>query len=82
VTAAAKKLQLAGVIRYHRGHIEVLDRPRLEVQACECYAVGKREHQRLLPTQSRPLGPLSLQQALRLAVPATASAHTPMALAA
>lgn len=82
VTAAAKKLQLAGVIRYHRGHIEVLDRPRLELQACECYAVGQREHQRLLPTQPRALGPLSLQQALRRAVPARAATGRPMAMAA
>jgi len=49
VTAAALKLQLAGVIRYSRGHIDVLDRPRLEHRACECYAVAKRECHRLLP---------------------------------
>lgn len=49
VTAAALKLQHAGVIRYSRGHIVVLDRPRLERQACECYAVAKREFHRLLP---------------------------------
>lgn len=82
VTAAAQKLQLAGVIRYHRGHIEVLDRSRLEQQACECYAVGRREHQRLLPTPHRALGPLSLQQALHMAVPRSASVHRPMAMAA
>lgn len=49
VTAAALKLQLAGVIRYSRGHIEVLDRPRLEHRACECYAVARKEYSRLLP---------------------------------
>jgi CRP-like cAMP-binding protein len=38
VTAAALKLQEAGVIRYRRGHISVLDRPRLEARACECYS--------------------------------------------
>ena len=49
VTAAALKLQLAGVIRYSRGHIDVLDRPRLENRACECYGVAKKEYFRLLP---------------------------------
>jgi CRP-like cAMP-binding protein len=50
VTAAALKLQQAGVIRYGRGHIAVLDRRRLEQLACECYAVAKKEYDRLLPT--------------------------------
>jgi hypothetical protein len=49
VTGAALRLQDAGVIRYRRGHIAVLDRPRLEQQACECYGVTRREHDRLLP---------------------------------
>lgn len=49
VTAAALKLQLDGVIRYSRGHIDVLDRPRLEKRACECYAVARKEYYRLLP---------------------------------
>jgi len=49
VTAAALKLQQAGVIRYARGHIAVLDRGRLEQRTCECYAVAKREYDRLLP---------------------------------
>ncbi|MEO7128687.1 MAG: helix-turn-helix domain-containing protein, partial [Rhodoferax sp.] len=49
VTAAALKLQQAGVIRYSRGHIDVLDRQRLEQRACECYAKSKREYNRLLP---------------------------------
>ena len=49
VTAAALKLQMAGVIRYSRGHIDVLDRPRLEHRACECYGVAKKEYFRLLP---------------------------------
>ena len=48
VTDAAGKLQKAGLIRYSRGHIVVLDRPRLEAQVCECYAVVKREYDRLL----------------------------------
>ena len=49
VTEAALKLQNAGLIRYHHGHIEVLDRPGLERRVCECYAVVKRECDRLLP---------------------------------
>lgn len=53
VTAAALKLQQAGVIRYSRGHIAVLDRPRLEQRTCECYAVAKKEYDRLLPTHRR-----------------------------
>ncbi len=49
VTEAALKLQQAGLISYTRGHIVVLDRPGLEKRACECYAVVKREYDRLLP---------------------------------
>jgi CRP-like cAMP-binding protein len=48
VTEAAGKLQDAGLIRYRRGHIEVLDRPKLETAVCECYVVVKRESDRLL----------------------------------
>ncbi|TAK83936.1 MAG: Crp/Fnr family transcriptional regulator [Betaproteobacteria bacterium] len=48
VTEAAGYLQDAGLIRYHRGHITVLDRPKLEQRVCECYAVVKRESDRLL----------------------------------
>jgi CRP-like cAMP-binding protein len=49
VTEAAGKLQDAGLIQYRRGRITVLDRPRLEARACECYAVVKKEFDRLLP---------------------------------
>lgn len=49
VTEAAGKLQKLGVIYYHRGHITVLDRPKLEKLSCECYAVVKKETDRLLP---------------------------------
>jgi CRP-like cAMP-binding protein len=49
VTEAAKKLQLAGLIDYRRGHITVLDRPGLETRVCECYQVVKTELDRLLP---------------------------------
>ena len=49
VTEAASKLQADGLIHYRRGHIEVLDRAGLEKRVCECYAVVKREYDRLLP---------------------------------
>ncbi len=48
VTEAAGKLQRAGLIRYSRGHIEVLDRAALEREVCECYSVVKKEFDRLL----------------------------------
>ena len=49
VTEAAGKLQEAGLIRYNRGRITVLDRPGLEARSCECYQVVKTEFDRLLP---------------------------------
>ena len=49
VTEAAGKLQETGLIHYSRGQITVMDRPRLERQACECYRVVKTEFDRLLP---------------------------------
>ena len=52
VTEAAGKLQSAGLIQYSRGRITVLDRPRLEARACECYDVVKRESDRLLPNMT------------------------------
>ena len=48
VAEAAKKLQLAGLIQYNRGHIKVLDRTRLEDRVCECYMAVKQEYQRLM----------------------------------
>jgi len=48
VTEAASKLQAAGMIRYCRGRITALDRPKLEKRVCECYAVVKKEYDRLL----------------------------------
>jgi hypothetical protein len=47
VTDAAGKLQKLGVIRYSRGRITVLDRPKLEVLCCECYSVVKKESDRI-----------------------------------
>ena len=49
VTEAAGNLQDAGLIRYRRGEITVLDRPGLEARSCECYQVVKKEFDRLLP---------------------------------
>jgi CRP-like cAMP-binding protein len=49
VTESALKLQRAGLIKYARGHISVLDRVGIEHLACECYAVVKNEYDRLLP---------------------------------
>jgi len=49
VTEAAGKLQAAGLLKYRRGKITVLDRPGLEARTCECYAVVKKEFDRLLP---------------------------------
>jgi len=48
VTESASKLQQAGLIRYSRGRIEVLDRKELERRACECYSMAKGEYRRLL----------------------------------
>jgi CRP-like cAMP-binding protein len=49
VTVVARMLQDAGLIRYHRGHIEILDRRGLEARACECYAVMRRQIDRVTP---------------------------------
>jgi CRP-like cAMP-binding protein len=54
VTEAALKLQRAGLIRYARGHVTVLDREGLEKRSCECYAVVKKEYERLFPAASAP----------------------------
>jgi CRP-like cAMP-binding protein len=51
VTEAAGNLQEDGMIRYSRGHITILDRPKLERSVCECYAVVKKEFDRLLPDE-------------------------------
>lgn len=52
VTEAAGKLQRIGLIHYSRGKITVLDRAGLESRVCECYAVVKKEFDRLLPTDA------------------------------
>ena len=53
VTEAAGRLQALGMIHYSRGKITVCDRPQLEHRVCECYAVVKREYDRLLPPPRR-----------------------------
>src|SRR5947207_521804 len=65
VTEAAGKLHKLGVIRYARGQITILDRPKLERLCCECYAVVKRETDRLLPRPdaSPPRGVLGSRRA-------------------
>jgi CRP-like cAMP-binding protein len=54
VTEAAGKLQESGLIRYVRGRINVLDRAGLERRTCECYAVVKKEYDRLLSSSTTP----------------------------
>jgi len=56
VTEAAGKLQTAGLIQYTRGKITVLDRPQLEERVCECYAVVKRETDRLFTRKTTTAG--------------------------
>jgi CRP-like cAMP-binding protein len=64
VTLAASSLQRAGLIEYQRGQIAVLDRPGLERCTCECYAVVKKEYDRLLPVRGRPQATLTGRGAL------------------
>jgi len=59
VTEAARKLQADGLIHYSRGKITVPDRPKLEARVCDCYAVVKREYDRLLSRKPAIVDPLS-----------------------
>jgi CRP-like cAMP-binding protein len=65
VTAAAGKLQDAGVIYYSRGRIAVLDRPALEERVCECYGVVRGEYERLLPVTVKPRRQLQVIQEMQ-----------------
>jgi CRP-like cAMP-binding protein len=56
ITAAAGKLQRAGVVSYRRGHIAVLERAGLEAAACECYTVVKHAYSRLRAAAPAPVG--------------------------
>ncbi len=51
VTETAGKLQARGIVHFSRGHITVLDRAKLEASVCECYAVVRREYDRLIPAR-------------------------------
>lgn len=62
VTEAAGHLQDAGLIRYARGHITVLDRAGLELRVCECYATVKKEYERLLPYELHPTGTAAIER--------------------
>jgi CRP-like cAMP-binding protein len=52
VCEAARKLQKAALIRYHRGHVYIRDRAGLKARSCECYDVVKREYDRVLPVET------------------------------
>ncbi|MHB1734941.1 MAG: helix-turn-helix domain-containing protein [Acidithiobacillus sp.] len=54
VSIVAGRMQEDGLIDYKRGHITVVDRPGLEERVCECYAVVKRETDRLLSDIVQP----------------------------
>jgi CRP-like cAMP-binding protein len=79
ITEASGKLQRAGLIRYHRGRITVLNRPELEARVCECYAVVRAELDRLVPQQGAGVRP-SLSISRRLAEGAGYSASAPSRL--
>jgi CRP-like cAMP-binding protein len=53
VTVVAHMLQKAGLIRYHRGRIEVIDRPGLEMRACECYEIIRKNTRNVMPLPRR-----------------------------
>lgn len=71
VSVAAFRLQRDGVIRYSRGCIDVLDRAALELRTCECYAVVKRECDRLLPDLLPTARPAGVPAQAFTCVPAT-----------
>jgi len=56
VTIAARLLQSAGLIRYRRGHIQILDRAALEDISCECYAVIRQNADKVFPRSSLDSG--------------------------
>jgi signal transduction histidine kinase/CRP-like cAMP-binding protein len=86
VSAAAGRLQADGLIEYDRGAITVLDRPKLEQRACECYAVVKREFERLLHlpgrTEALPLSAFIHQNMDEIVAEWDAFAHTLLPAAA
>jgi hypothetical protein len=54
VTGGALKLQKAGLIDYHRGHISIIDRSGLEARSCECYGVVRQAYDRLSCAHGAP----------------------------
>jgi len=72
VTAAVQQLQGLGLIHCTRGHIAVLDRRGLEQRACECYAVVRKEYERLLPHCAAPKERCSAMAPRRTAQPSPA----------
>lgn len=58
VTASAGKLQKAGIIKYRRGRISIVDRAALEANACECYELVRKEYLRVLPPKRENLPPV------------------------
>jgi len=78
VTEAARKLQKAGFIDYHRGHITVLDRQGLETQVCECYQVVKKEFDRLLPSPTYSSLTTSIRTHPNSASPKAKVSHLPL----
>src|SRR5450631_2543862 len=64
VTEAARKLQIAGSIRYQRGHISVVDRMDIETRSCECYEIATRESDRLLEMSHRSTKLAAVQAAV------------------
>ncbi len=79
VTEAAGRLQEEGMIRYSRGRVTILDRPKLERWVCECYAVVRRETDRLLAPRSQSRLPYTRNTTLphreQTSVPVYANAH-------
>jgi CRP-like cAMP-binding protein len=53
VSVSANSLKQNGLIDYHRGHIEVVDRSGLEAAACECYQIVNEEYEQTLPTSRK-----------------------------
>jgi len=72
ISAAAGHLHKVGLINWSRGHITVVDRPGLEKRVCECYAVVKREYDRLRTAES----PLALLAATTRVASTTQDRHS------
>jgi len=71
VTVVANMLQQAGLIRYHRGHIEIVDRRGLEARACECYEAIRRHVEEVTPAGEDRSGRALVARAGRVTVPST-----------